>query len=211
MATGLQDGGTGRAHEGPDPHLVERRLGDSKLVHRGGFLEVRRDQVLLPDQREAWREYIVHPGAVAILPLLDDGRVLMERQYRYPLQQVLLEIPAGKIDPGESTVACAMRELREETGYQAREWACAGRLHSCAAYSTEFIEIWFARGLQAGPPRLDEGEFIELQCLEPADLDGMAARGELTDAKTLVALLWLQRWRSGAWPLSWCDAATMPT
>lgn len=193
----------------PDQHLVERRIGDSKLVHRGGFLEVRRDQVRLPDGGEAWREYIVHPGAVAVVPLLDDGRIVLERQYRYPLQQVLLEIPAGKIDPGESIAACACRELREETGYLAREWARAGRLHNAAAYSNEFIEIWFARGLEAGPARLDEGEFIELQEVTEAELDRLAADGMLTDAKTLIALLWLRRWRAGDWPLEWLDAATM--
>lgn len=193
----------------PDQHLVERRVGDSRLVHQGGFLEVRRDQILLPDGSQAWREYIVHPGAVAIVPLLDDGRIVLERQYRYPLQQVLLEIPAGKIDPGESAAACACRELREETGYQARQWALAGRMHSAPAYSTEFIEIWFARGLVAGPARLDEGEFIELQLVAQTDLDRLAADGLLTDAKTLIALLWLRRWQAGDWPLQWRDAATM--
>lgn len=191
-----------------DEHLVERRTG-SELLLRGHFLEVRRDPVTLPDGAAASREYIVHPGAVAVMPLLDDGRLLLERQYRYPLEQVLLEIPAGKIDPGESPQACALRELREETGYVAREWAYACTLHNAAAYSTERIQIWFARGLTAGPQSLDEGEFVELVTHTEDELDAMAARGELTDAKTLIALQWLQRWRAGAWPLTWLDAATM--
>lgn len=191
-----------------DEHLVERRTGGGTLL-QGNFLEVRRDDVVLPDGRAASREYIVHPGAVAVVPLLDDGRIVLLRQYRYPLQRVLLEIPAGKVDAGESTAVCALRELREETGYTAREWAYAGILHNAAAYSTEGIEIWFARGLLAGPQQLDEGEFVELAVHSPAELDAFAADGTLTDAKTLIALLWLQRWLAGAWPLTWRDAATM--
>ena len=185
-----------------DEHLVERRVASATLV-RGGFLDVRRDTVALPDGSEATREYIVHPGAVAVVPLLDDGRVLLERQYRYPLERVLLEIPAGKIDPGESTAQCAVRELREETGYTAAEWAYACTLHNAPAYSTERIEIWFARGLTAGRQELDAGEFVELVTMHESDLDALAASGVLTDAKTLIALQWLQRWRAGAWALDW--------
>lgn len=195
---------------GPDDrHLVERTL-RSEVVFEGGFLQVRRDLAALPDGTEATREYIRHPGAVAVLPLLDDGRILLERQYRYPLQQVLLELPAGKIDPGESIFACAVRELQEETGHTAREWARAGRLHNAAGYADEVIEIWFARGLVPGPQRLDAGEFIELVAHSGDELDAMARSGALTDAKTLIGLLWLQRWRAGDWPLDWHEAATMP-
>lgn len=191
-----------------DGHLVERGV-DSEAVFEGRLLRVFRDRVLLPDGHQATREFVRHPGAVAVVPLLDDGRLLLERQYRYPLGQVLLELPAGKIDPGESTFGCATRELLEETGHTAREWALAGRLHNAAGYSDEFIEIWFARGLEAGPQRLDAGEFIELVALDEAELDALAARGELTDAKTLIGLLWLQRWRAGAWPLNWRASATI--
>lgn len=191
-----------------DEHLIERRTGSQPLL-RGHFLQAYRDEVTLPDGGTATREYIVHPGAVAIVPLLDDRRILLERQYRYPLQQVLLEIPAGKIDPGESAAQTAVRELREETGYSAAEWAYAGTLHNAAAYSTEHIEIWFARGLRPGAPQLDTGEFIELVARSEDELDRLAATGGLTDAKTLIGLLWLQRWRAGAWPLAWRDAATM--
>jgi ADP-ribose pyrophosphatase len=191
-----------------DGHLVERELSSERLFD-GRLLQVWRDCVALPNGAQATREYIKHPGAVAVVPLLDDGRLLLERQYRYPLRQVLLELPAGKIDPGESTFRCAQRELLEETGHEAREWALAGRLHNAAAYSDEFIEIWFARGLTAGPQSLDEGEFIELVALSEAELDALVLRGELTDAKTLIALLWLQRWRAGLWPLDWRDPATI--
>ena len=185
-----------------DAHLFERRTG-SRTLHRGNFLELRRDDVGLPDGSHATREYVVHPGAVAVVPLLDDGRLVLERQYRYPVGRVLLEFPAGKIDPGEPTFDCALRELREETGYSAREWARAGVIHNAPAYSTEGIEIWFARGLTPGAQRLDAGEFLELVLMTEGELDALAASGELTDVKTLIGLMWLQKWRTGAWPLSW--------
>jgi ADP-ribose pyrophosphatase len=188
-----------------DEHLREHAV-SGQVVAEGGFLELRKDHVRLPDGEVATREYIKHPGAVAVLPLLDDGRVLLLRQFRYPVGQVMLEIPAGKIDPGESTFSCAKRELREETGYAAAHWAFACKLHNAAAYSTEIIEIWFARGLTAGTQQLDAGEFIELLPLTEAEYEQRAMAGEITDVKTLVALMWLQKWRSGRWALDWHGA-----
>lgn len=185
-----------------DASLVEKRL-NGEQVFDGRLLDVRRDTVSLPNGRTATREYIVHPGAVAIVPLTDDGRLVMERQYRYPVGQVLLEFPAGKLDPGESIQACAQRELAEETGYRAREWARAGLLHNAPAYATEIIELWFARGLEPGPRSLDEGEFIDVTVLSLDELDQAAGSGRVTDAKTLIALLWLHRWRAGQWQLDW--------
>lgn len=185
-----------------DEHLKEVPL-ESKQVYRGSFLEVRRDIIGLPDGDRASREYVIHPGAVVIVPLLDDGSVVLERQYRYPLERVLLEFPAGKLDPGEGRQMAAMRELAEETGYRAKEWARAAIMHNAAAYSTEFIEIWFARGLVQGKRSLDHGELIDLCIMTEADLDDLAGQGELTDAKTLIGLQWLQKWRSGQWKLTW--------
>lgn len=190
---------------GDDAHLRETRV-DTRVVFRGALLEVRRDTVRLPGGREAGREYIVHPGAVVVVPLRDDGRLVMERQFRYPLGRVLLELPAGKVDAGEGPLATAVRELAEETGYRAREWARAGVMHTAVAYSDECIEIWFARGLTPGEQRLDDGEHLDVVYVDPADLDAMGARGEVTDAKTLVGLMWLQRWRAGAWALPWQPA-----
>ena len=189
-----------------DDHLIERRVA-SQQVYAGHFLDVRRDTVVLPDGRETIREYIVHPGAVMVLALADDGRLVVERQWRYPLGRAMLEFPAGKIDAGEAPFECAVRELAEETGYRAAEWARAGALHNAIAYSDEVIEVWFARGLTAGEQRLDDGEFLDVALATAEDLMAAAARGELTDAKTLVGLLWLQNWRAGRWPLVWQGAA----
>ncbi|MEO3692362.1 NUDIX hydrolase [Roseateles paludis] len=186
----------------PDDHLIER-CQRSETVFEGNFLHVQRDQVALPDGKVATREFIRHPGAVMIVPLLDDGRLLMERQYRYPMGRVMLEFPAGKLDAGEPPFDCAVRELEEETGYRAREWAHAGVLHNAIAYSDEGIEIYFARGLTAGRQHLDDGEFLELAQLSVAELDAMCADGRVTDAKTLIGLLWLSRWQRGEWALNW--------
>ena len=183
-------------------HLLEAREG-GRLAYDGHFLKVWNDQVRLPDGARTGREYIVHPGAVVIVPLLDDGRVVIERQYRYPIGRAILEFPAGKIDPGEPRFDCARRELQEETGYTAREWANPGRLHNAPAYATEFIDLWFARGLVAGERRLDEHEHLDVLAMTVDELLALAARGELTDAKTLIALLWLQNLRAGVWKLDW--------
>ncbi len=197
------------ALDAPDdpPHLREDCVAGT-VAWRGGFLDVRRDTVRLPDGSEAAREYLVHPGAVMIVPLLDDGRVVVERQYRYPLRRAFVEFPAGKLDPRETPFACAVRELAEETGYRAAEWARAGILHNAIAYSTEGIEVWFARGLVAGERRLDEGEFLDVFAATPEDLEAQAASGALTDAKTLIGLLWLANWRTGRWALTWQAAPT---
>lgn len=185
-----------------DKHLREEQV-SSQQVYRGHFLDVRRDEVRLPDGSLAAREYIVHPGAVMIVPLLDDGRLVIERQYRYPMGRVMLEFPAGKLDAGEPPLQCAIRELAEETGYRAREWARAGILHNAIAYSDEGIEVWFARGLELGARALDAGEFLDVDTITVPALEEMAARGELTDAKTLIGLLWLQNWQSGRWQMTW--------
>ena len=189
-----------------DSHLIEQGRGGEVLL-RGNFLHVRRDDVLLPSGKTATREYIVHPGAVAVLPLLDDGRVLLERQYRYPVQRVMLEIPAGKLDSGEDPWLCGQRELREETGYAAREWARAGIIHNAAAYCDEVIHLWFARGLTPGRRQLDDGEFIELLPVDDDHFEHLAATGAITDVKTLIALQWLQRLRTGRWHPNWLAAA----
>lgn len=188
-----------------DKHLLET-LVSSEEVLCGHFLQVLRDTVSLPDGKRTSREYVVHPGAVMIVALLDDGRVVLERQYRYPVQAVMIEFPAGKLDAGESSLDCAQRELREETGYTAREWTKAGVLHPVISYSTEFIDIWFARGLTLGERQLDAGEFLDVFTATPAELLSWCASGLVTDAKTLAGMLWLQNMLTGEWALEWQPA-----
>ncbi len=191
---------------GDSEHLRERLVAPVD-AWRGAFLDVRRDRVALPDGSEAEREYIVHPGAVMVVPLLGDDRVVVERQWRYPMARAMLEFPAGKLEPGEPVLECAVRELAEETGYRASEWARAGVLHNAISYSTEGIEVWFARGLEAGERRLDVGEFLDVFSLSIDEVDEAARCGEITDAKTLVGLLWLANWRAGRWSLRWANVA----
>ena len=189
-----------------DSHLVEVQQSSEELF-KGRFLHAFRDTVVLPDGGTAYREYVVHPGAVMVIPLLEqaDGslHVVLERQYRYPVGRVMLEFPAGKLDAGESVLSCAQRELREETGYSAQEWARAGVMHPVIAYSTEFIDIWFARGLTLGERHLDDGEFLDVFTASPAELLQWCQQGLVTDAKTLTGVLWLQNVLSGAWTLDW--------
>jgi ADP-ribose pyrophosphatase len=191
-----------------DEHLRETPLARTELL-RGRFLHVVRDTVRLPSGGEATREYVLHPGAVMIVGLLDNGEVLMERQYRHPMGQVMLEFPAGKLDAGEGSLVCARRELREETGYSASEWAFAGRLSPTVAYSDEIIDIWFARGLTAGTRQLDEGEFLDVFSATPGQVQAWCQDGSIIDCKTLVGTLWLQNVLAGSWSLDW--SGRMPT
>lgn len=188
--------------ESDDSHLIERQTA-SQVLFEGAFLHAYRDTVALPDGGTATREYVKHPGAVVVVALLDDGRVVVERQYRYPVGQVMVEFPAGKLDAGEDPLACGRRELLEETGYTAREWARAGQMHLAIAYSTEVIHIYFARGLSQGERKLDAGEFLDVFAATPAELLEWSRDGRLTDAKTLTCLVWLQNVLSGAWQLDW--------
>lgn len=188
-----------------DMHLKEETIGGEVLLD-GNFLHARRDTVRLPDGASATREYVIHPGAVVVIPMLDDGRVVLERQYRYPIGQVMIEFPAGKLDTGEAPLMCGKRELLEETGYTASEWAHAGAMHLAVAYSTEIIHIYFARGLSLGERQLDHGEFLDVFTATPAELLSWCRDGTLTDAKTLTCALWLQNVLSRTWTLEWQTA-----
>jgi ADP-ribose pyrophosphatase len=184
-----------RARAG-DP-LAETRMGGER-VYRGALLDVRRDRARMPDGSEAVREYIVHPGAVLVVPRLPDGRLVVERQFRYPHDRSFLEFPAGKLDPGEDALATGVRELIEEVGYTARIWIHLGVVHPVISYSTETIEIYAAHDLAHVGAKLDEGEFLEVHRLSLADLDVAVDQGRLTDAKSMSALLLYQRWTNAA-------------
>jgi ADP-ribose diphosphatase len=169
--------------------LEEKRL-SGEVAYAGKMFEVHRDLVLLPDGKQAVRDYIHHPGAVAVVALTKEGAVILERQHRYPLRQDFIEIPAGKIDPGEDRLACAKRELLEETGYAAADWQRLGLIHNAIGYSDESIEIWFAKGLEKREAKLDAGEFLEVFTQPFDEALAMAADGRISDVKTIVGLFW---------------------
>lgn len=181
-----------------DAKLEETRI-DGSVVYDGPFLKVTSDRVSLPDDSVTYREFIKHPGAVVILPLFDDGRVLLERQFRYPLGRVFIEFPAGKIDPGENTLACAKRELQEETGYTASHWQFICTIHNAIAYSDEHLDLFVARGLTAGERKLDEGEFLETFTATVPEMLDMVRSGAITDVKTIIGAFWLEKLAASAW------------
>jgi len=169
--------------------LTEERIA-GEVAYRGTFFELHRDKVRLPDGREAMRDYIRHPGAVAIVAIDSEGCVVLERQHRYPLHRDFIEIPAGKLEPGEEHLATAQRELLEETGYSAAQWTRLGLIHNAIGYSDEGIELWLATGLDKREARLDEGEFLEVLTLPFEEALAMAADGRLSDVKTIIGLFW---------------------
>jgi ADP-ribose pyrophosphatase len=183
-----------------DSHLKETRI-DGSLAYDGHFIKVERDTVALPDGKTTTREYIKHPGAVVIVPLLDDGSVLLERQFRYPHKQVFIEFPAGKIDPGEDPLACAKRELQEETGYTARDWQFLCTIHNAIAYSDEHLDIYMARGLTPGQNQLDDGEFLETITASVEQILAWVREGKITDVKTVIGAFWLEKVSKGEWKL----------
>jgi ADP-ribose pyrophosphatase len=181
-----------------DEHLTEVKI-DSKVVYDGSFLKVSSDTVRLPNGASAAREYIHHPGAVVILPVFDDGSVLLERQFRYPLNRVFIEFPAGKIDPGEDPLLCAQRELKEETGYTARDWQFVCTIHNAIAYANEHLDIYLARGLTEGPAKLDDEEFLDVYKAPLSELLDGVRSGAVTDVKTVIGAFWLEKISRGEW------------
>jgi ADP-ribose diphosphatase len=178
--------------------LTETCISSETLV-KGKLLHAKRDKVRLPNGHETEREYVEHPGAVLIIPLLDDGRLVMERQFRYPLHRVFIELPAGKIDLNEDPLETGKRELLEETGYSASEWQFLASFHPCIGYSDEVIHLYLARGLTLGKPHEDEDELLDIFTMSLREAMEAMRRGEITDGKTMIALFWADRHLNGDW------------
>lgn len=185
-------------HDHDDADLIETLISSAPVLN-GGLMKVKRDQVRLPSGNQGQREYVVHPGAVLIVPILDNGNLLLERQFRYPLNRVFTELPAGKIDPGENILKTGQRELQEETGYSAQEWIYLGLQHPCIGYATEVIHMFLAKGLIEGEPLNDADEALQLFEASLEDCLQMVADQEITDAKTIIALMWTEKYLQGKW------------
>lgn len=172
--------------------LKETRLG-TEVMYEGSFMQVRKDRVRLPDGSESSREYLTHPGAVTVLALLDNGNLVLERQFRYAPQREFIELPAGKIDHGEDTLLTAQRELLEETGYVAAEWSHLATTWPCIGYADERMEYFLARGLSHEGRKLDDGEFLEVFELSLPEAIDWIRQGKINDSKTIVGLFWLEK------------------
>ncbi len=167
-----------------EKEILSEEIFDGKLLH------VYRDTVTLPNGEVSTREYIRHVGAVCVVPLTDDGCVIMERQYRYPIGRMTLEIPAGKLDSkAEDPFDAIRRELKEETGAEASEWICLGELYPTAAYSDECIIMYLAKGLTFGDRHLDDDEFISVEAIPLGTVVNDILAGKISDAKTQAAVL----------------------
>jgi ADP-ribose pyrophosphatase len=180
------------------PDFTEHTL-TSRKVFDGALLHVRADTVKLPNGREAVREYIEHPGAATVLAFLDEHTLLFERQFRYPARRHFIELPAGKIDPGEDSLRTAQRELKEECGYEAGQWHHLATLNPCIGYANENIELYLARDLKLVGHALDEDEFLEVFPLTVEEALEWVRDGRITEAKALTGLLWADKIVRGEW------------
>ncbi|MDZ4141213.1 MAG: NUDIX hydrolase [Methylotenera sp.] len=176
-----------------DKDLIEHCISSQTIV-AGDMLTVKCDQVRLPNGNISQRDYVIHPGAVVIVPILPNGNVVLERQFRYPLRQVFIELPAGKIDAGEDILVTGQRELLEETGYTASHWVKLGLQHPCIGYSNEVIYMYIAQGLTAGEHNRDEDEALEVFESSFNDCLNMIQNGKITDGKTIIALLFAEKY-----------------
>ena len=180
--------------------LYEHPLNSTK-VYTGKLLHVHRDEVRLPDGKTSVREFIRHPGAVVVLPITRSGELILERQHRYPLGRDFIEVPAGKIDPGEQTLACAQRELLEETGYKAQDWRYITTVYPCIGFADERLVYYLAQDLAFEGHQRDDDEFMEIFSLPLDRALAMVQTGEICESKTIIGLFWLEKILSGAWPI----------
>jgi len=171
-------------------HALRETQVSSEDIFDGLILHVKKDEVALPNGARAYRELIRHIGAVCVIPVTENNEVIVERQYRYPIDRVITEIPAGKLDSrDEDRLSAIQRELREETGYTAEEWIPLGDFHPAPAYSDEYISMYMARGLRAGDRHLDADEFLDVFRVPLKDLVEDVMAGRISDAKTQTCVL----------------------
>ncbi|MCH7612294.1 MAG: NUDIX hydrolase [Candidatus Marinimicrobia bacterium] len=172
--------------------LKETRLSTTQ-VYKGSFLDVRRDQVSLPNGKTSVREWINHPGAACIIPVLPNGKIALIKQYRYPVQAEMIELPAGKLDVGETPEECARRELEEEIGYSAGKLTFVCNIHPAIGFASEKMWIYIAEDLTKTTDNTDYDEFLELIPMELDEAVQMVWNGKITDVKTIIGLLWAER------------------
>ncbi|WP_448523724.1 NUDIX domain-containing protein [Pseudothermotoga sp.] len=167
---------------------MEEKTIESKVVFAGRIITVKVDRVLLKNDRTSFREVVLHPGAVAVLPIFENGDVVLVKQFRYPIKEVLIEVPAGKLDQGEDPKECALRELREETGIRAEKLHCVGFIYTSPGFSNEKIHLYIAEQLSQSEQQLDFDEIVETIRLPLKDAFKMCMEGKITDAKTIALL-----------------------
>ena len=172
--------------------LTEKKIFSEK-IYQGRLLDVRKDEVRLPNGKTSTREWIKHPGAVCIIPILPDNKIALIKQYRYPVLDHMIEIPAGKLENNEEPLKCAERELEEEIGYKAKKFTLLTHIHPAIGFANEKMWVFLAEDLEKTKSKLDQDEFVEFFPLELEDALQMIWGSKITDVKTIIGLLWFAR------------------
>jgi len=172
--------------------LTEKKI-NSKIVYKGNFLDVRKDNVTLPNGKNSTREWINHPGAVVVVPILPNGEIALIRQFRYAMGSEFIELPAGKLDKGEKPYNCAKRELEEEIGFKAKKLNFIAMIHPAIGFANEHMSVFLASDLIQTQENRDVDEFLELMPTSLNDALELVWSNKITDVKTIIGILWYQR------------------